>query len=62
MKRWRITFANGDTENTPLEVDKLQVAPAGDLLFAYQTMNYGPDRVIATYPVANIRKWEPIEQ
>jgi hypothetical protein len=62
MKRWRITFSNGDIEETPPEVDKVARSIGGDLLFAYQEMTYGPDKVIATYPMVNIRKWEEIQK
>lgn len=57
---WRITFMNGDTVKTANEVDKLQISVNETLMFAYSTRNYGPDKLVATYNMANVRSWEKI--
>lgn len=59
---WRITFANGDEEITPPEVDRVVASVGADYLYAQSTRTYGPDEIIATYPIGNIRKWEKIKE
>lgn len=55
---WIITFANGDSEVTSGGVDKLSVTPDGTTLIAYSKRTYGPDEVVKTYVLANVRSWE----
>lgn len=60
MSRWRITFTNGDQEETSELADKLRVDVDGQILRALASRTYGADETIAVYPIANIRKWEAI--
>jgi hypothetical protein len=57
---WLITFVNGDTEETPEQVDKLSANIEGSYLMGYRRNSYGPDEIIVTYVMANVRKWELI--
>jgi hypothetical protein len=59
---WRIVFSNGDEELTDERVDKLTTGVSGDMLYAFQKMTYGPDELIATYPICNVRKWEKVKK
>lgn len=58
---WRITFANGDSEETPSEVDKMKLSVTGDFLYGMRTTSYGPDAVIVTYVMQNVRSWTEIK-
>lgn len=60
MSTWRITFTDGTTEETSELADKLRVDVDGQFLRAKASRTYGPDELITTYPMCNIRKWEPI--
>lgn len=54
---WRIVFTDGTEENTPDDVDKLEVSDDGMRLFGISKRTYGPDRRTVTYVLANVRKW-----
>jgi hypothetical protein len=58
--RWRITYTDGTTEETSELGDKLGVDVDGTRLRLMASRTYGPDETIATYWLANVRKWEPI--
>lgn len=57
MSDWTITFIDGTEERTPEGTDLLSVTVNGDRLLAKATRTYGPDEVLATYVLANVRKW-----
>jgi hypothetical protein len=50
-----ITFTDGTEERTPEGTDLLSVND--DRLLAKASRTYGPDEVLATYVLANVRKW-----
>lgn len=58
MKRWRITYIDGTSELTDERVDKIRQGE--DVIQAFSTRTYGPDELIASYPLVNLRKWESV--
>jgi hypothetical protein len=54
---WTITFTDGTEERTPEGTDLLSVSVQGDRLLAKASRTYGPDEVLSTYVMANVRKW-----
>jgi hypothetical protein len=54
---WTITYVDGTEERTPEGADSLAVVREGLLLLAKATRTYGPDEVLATYNMTNVRKW-----
>lgn len=57
MSGWTITFTDGTEERTPEAADLLSVTVHGDRLLAKASRTYGPDEVLATYNMADVRKW-----
>lgn len=57
---WRIVYTDGTEDTTPAKVDKVKRSVDQQLLLALSSHNYGPDEVIRTYPLANIRYWEKV--
>lgn len=57
MSGWTITFTDGTEERTPEGTDLLSVSVEGDRLLAKASRTYGPDEVLATYNMADVRKW-----
>lgn len=56
---WTIVYVDGTEERTPAEVDVLAVSTDGLRLVAKAQRAYGPDEVLATYVLTNVRKWVP---
>lgn len=56
---WLVVFVDGHMEKTPDGCDKLTTSPDGQFLYAQAKRTYGSDETLATYVVANIRKFEP---
>lgn len=57
MNGWTITYVDGTEERTPEETDFLSVSIDGQLLVALAKRTYGPNETLATYVMANVRKW-----
>jgi hypothetical protein len=56
---WTITYVDGTEERTPEGTDRLSVTIDGTLLIAKASGRYGPPETLATYNMANVRKWVP---
>lgn len=52
---WTITFPDGTEERTPPEVDRVRVVDG--VLHLFSTRTYGPDELVASYALINVRKW-----
>ncbi|UVS81822.1 hypothetical protein [Actinokineospora sp. UTMC 2448] len=59
--RWRIVFTDGTEELTPETADRLTTLVDQTRLVALSTRSYGPDVVVRTYVIANLRYWEPVD-
>lgn len=61
---WRIVFTDGTEEITPPEIDKVTsgIMAASQFLYCYQTMTYGPDELVRTYSLMNVRYWEKVRK
>jgi hypothetical protein len=61
---WRVVFTDGTEQITPDEIDKVTTGLMADsnYLYCYQTMTYGPDELIRTYYLGNVRYWEKVRK
>lgn len=61
---WRIVYTDGTEEITVPEIDKITsgLMPDSGFLYCYESRNYGPDELIRTYVLANIRYWEKVRK